>query len=90
VVGEMRLFKGPEEVQVLRKAGRASALAHKAAMEQTRPGMNEHDVWSLVEYIYRKEAANAKGMAPLWAAGETPPACITGAMMRSCVMGIWF
>ncbi len=39
IVHEMRLFKSPDEIAVLRRAGEISALAHIRAMEKCRPGM---------------------------------------------------
>ncbi|MGO1308620.1 MAG: aminopeptidase P N-terminal domain-containing protein, partial [Kluyvera intermedia] len=39
MVHEMRLFKDSEEIEILRRAGEISALAHTRAMEKCRPGM---------------------------------------------------
>jgi Xaa-Pro aminopeptidase len=38
MVHEMRLFKSAEELEVMRRAGEISALAHTRAMEKCRPG----------------------------------------------------
>src|SRR5262249_26448781 len=40
VLGEQRLYKTDEEVALMRRAGQISALAHKTAMQDVRPGMN--------------------------------------------------
>lgn len=42
IVHEMRLFKSPEEIAVLRRAGEITATAHTRAMEKCRPGMFEY------------------------------------------------
>ncbi|ELY3803584.1 Xaa-Pro aminopeptidase [Cronobacter sakazakii] len=43
-VHEMRLFKSPEELAVMRRAGEISALAHTRAMQKCRPGMYEYQL----------------------------------------------
>ncbi|UMX55340.1 aminopeptidase P N-terminal domain-containing protein [Escherichia coli] len=45
VVHEMRLFKSPEEIAVLRRAGEITAMAHTRAMEKCRPGMFGITIW---------------------------------------------
>lgn len=44
MVHEMRLFKSPEEIAIMRRAGEISALAHTRAMEKCRPGMFEYQL----------------------------------------------
>jgi Xaa-Pro aminopeptidase len=41
LLGQMRLVKDATEIGILREAARLSAEAHRAAMERTRPGVNE-------------------------------------------------
>src|SRR5579885_668968 len=53
-LGEMRLFKSPSEIETLRKACQITAQAHKAAMKEVRPGMNEFEVEALIDYSFRK------------------------------------
>lgn len=53
-VGEMRLFKSPEEAELMRKACQISGEAHKQVMKDVRPGMNEQDVDALLDYLFRK------------------------------------
>ncbi|KAA8999404.1 Xaa-Pro aminopeptidase [Affinibrenneria salicis] len=43
-VHEMRLFKSPREMEILRRAGQISALAHTRAMQACRPGMYEYQL----------------------------------------------
>ncbi|MCP6559501.1 Xaa-Pro aminopeptidase, partial [Klebsiella pneumoniae] len=44
MVHEMRLFKSPEELEVMHRAGEISALAHTRAMQKCRPGMFEYQL----------------------------------------------
>ncbi len=70
VIGEMRLFKQPEEVDALRKACRITALAHKAAMKEVRAGMNEFEVEALIDYTFRKNGCARVGYGSIVAGGK--------------------
>lgn len=70
VVGEMRLFKSPEEVQFLRRACEISALAHFTAMKEVRPGMSEFEVEALVDYVLRKNGCQRVGYGSIIAGGR--------------------
>jgi len=41
---DMRLYKSNKEIQLMREAGRVSALAHRSAMQICRPGMMEYQL----------------------------------------------
>jgi Xaa-Pro aminopeptidase len=75
VVGEMRLFKSPDEIALLRKACQISAQAHKAAMKEVRPGMNEFEVEALIDYIFRKNGCQRVGYGSIVAGGKNA-ACL--------------
>ncbi len=55
LVHEMRLFKGPEELALMRKAADISADAHSRAMAVCRPGMTEYQLEAelLHEFVSR-------------------------------------
>jgi Xaa-Pro aminopeptidase len=74
-IGEMRLFKAPEEVDRLRKACQISAKAHKAAMKEVRPGMNEFEVEALIDYEFRKSGCQRVGYGSIVAGGKNA-ACL--------------
>jgi Xaa-Pro aminopeptidase len=59
VIGAMRLVKDDSEIIALKKAAAVNSMAHKLAMQFTKPGRHEYEIQSLVEYIFRKE-----GMTP--------------------------
>ena len=69
-LAEMRLFKGPEELPLLEKAADITAAGHIAAMQQTRPGMNEYEVQALLEYEFRRRGAAAPGYGSIVAGGD--------------------
>ena len=61
IVHEMRLFKSPGELDVMRKAVAASERAHAAALRAARDGVCEYELEALLEYHFR--AAGGSGMA---------------------------
>lgn len=75
VIGEMRLFKSAEEADLLRKACQITALAHKTAMQEVRPGMNEYEVEALIDYIFRKNGCQRVGYGSIVAGGKNA-ACL--------------
>ncbi len=69
-VGEMRLFKSADEIELLRKACSISADAHVAAMKEVRPGMNEYEVEALVDYTFRRKGCQRVGYGSIVAGGK--------------------
>ncbi|MFN7685177.1 MAG: aminopeptidase P N-terminal domain-containing protein [Oligoflexia bacterium] len=70
VVGEMRLFKSDEEVALLRRACKITAEAHRTAMREVRPGMNEYEVEAMVDYSFRRQGAQRVGYGSIIAGGK--------------------
>ncbi|MGK5088670.1 aminopeptidase P N-terminal domain-containing protein [Bdellovibrionota bacterium FG-2] len=70
VIGEMRLFKSPEEIELHRKACQITALAHKTAMQEVRPGMVEHEIEALVDYLFRKNGCDRVAYPSIVAGGK--------------------
>jgi Xaa-Pro aminopeptidase len=75
VIGELRLFKTADEVETLRKACQITALAHKTAMQEVRPGMNEFEVEALIDYVFRKNGCQRVGYGSIVAGGKNA-ACL--------------
>ena len=69
-VHEMRLFKSPEELAVLREAGRISALAHTRAMRQCRPGMFEYQLEGEIQHEFNRHGARFPSYNTIVGAGE--------------------
>jgi Xaa-Pro aminopeptidase len=59
LLGEMRLVKSDEEIELMQRAADIAAGAHVEAMKQVRPGMMEYEIEALIEYIFRKNGAAA-------------------------------
>ena len=70
IVGEMRLFKSDEEVEIMRKACSISAKAHMQVMKDVRPGMNEAEVEAMIDFHFRKNGCARNGYGSIVAAGN--------------------
>lgn len=70
VIGEMRIFKSDDEIQVMKKACSISAHAHKAAMQFARPGMNEREVAAFVDYELLRNGCERVGYGSIIAGGK--------------------
>lgn len=66
---ELRLFKRPEELALLRRAAELTVEAHVAAMGAGRPGTHEHELEALIDYTFRKAGGNGPGYASIVGAG---------------------
>jgi Xaa-Pro aminopeptidase len=51
---EMRLYKGAEEVRVMKRAARVSSAAHRRAMQVCKPGMMEYELEAELLYEFKK------------------------------------
>ena len=57
IVHEMRVFKSPEEIELMQRAADIAAEAHVEAMKATRPGMMEYELEALIEQIFRRHGS---------------------------------
>ncbi len=73
LVHEMRLFKSPAEVEMMRYAAQTAARAHTKAMQTCRPGLFEFEVQAEIEREFRQD-----GMEPSYTSivGGGENACI--------------
>ncbi|WP_413653049.1 Xaa-Pro aminopeptidase [Pantoea sp. B65] len=69
-VHEMRLFKSAEEVEILRQAGKISALAHTRAMQQCRPGMYEYQLEGEILHEFNRHGARFPSYNTIVGGGE--------------------
>lgn len=69
-IGEMRLFKEPAELDLLRKACKITAQGHRTVMQELRPGMNEAEVEALIDYQFRKNGCQRLGYGSIVAGGK--------------------
>ena len=89
MVHEMRLFKSPEEIAVMRRAGEITALAHTRAMEKCRPGMFEYQLEGEIHHEFTRHGARYPSYNTIVAAVKTAVSCITPKMKVKCAMAIW-
>jgi Xaa-Pro aminopeptidase len=57
VLHDMRLYKSPAEVKVMRRSARIAAGAHQRAMQAARPGMMEFEVEAELLHEFRRNGA---------------------------------
>ena len=70
---ELRLFKSPGELKLMRRAAAIACEAQVAAMRATRAGGREYEVEAALQYVYRKNDAVA-AYEPI--VGSGPNACV--------------
>lgn len=70
MVHEMRLFKSAEELEVMRRAGEISALAHTRAMEKCRPGMFEYHLEGEILHEFNRHGARFPSYNTIVGGGE--------------------
>ena len=70
IVHEMRLFKSPEEMDILRRAGEISALAHTRAMQTCRPGMFEYQLEGEILHEFNRHGARFASYNTIVGGGE--------------------
>ncbi|AFJ45792.1 Xaa-Pro aminopeptidase [Shimwellia blattae] len=69
-VHDMRLFKSPEELDIMRRAGEISALAHTRAMEKCRPGMFEYQLEGEILHEFTRHGARYPSYNTIVGSGE--------------------
>src|SRR5262249_31851035 len=69
-LADMRLFKSPEELALLRRACDISCEAHKQAIRDVHPGMHEYALQGILEGHFRREGARRNGYPCIIGAGE--------------------
>ncbi len=67
---EMRLFKRPAEVKLMRKAGKISAEAHVRAMKAVRPGMSEYQLQAEIEHEFSRAGASFPAYSSIVGGGK--------------------
>ncbi|MHB1355063.1 MAG: aminopeptidase P N-terminal domain-containing protein [Anaerolineae bacterium] len=66
---DMRLVKSPKEIELLRKAGKLSAIGILEAMRATRPGIWEYQLDAVMRYTYLVNGARDAGYRAIIAGG---------------------
>ncbi len=71
---DLRLRKGPEELERMREAARISAEAHELARQVVRPGLNERQVQAVIEQHFLEQGARGPAYGTIVAGGDN--ACV--------------
>src|SRR5262245_9617152 len=71
---DMRLVKTREEIDAMKRAARAGALAHIEAMRSTRPGIGEWELDGLMSFVQIREGAFGKAYEAIVGSGAN--ACV--------------
>ncbi|MGS0623977.1 aminopeptidase P N-terminal domain-containing protein [Ralstonia sp. VS2407] len=74
ILDELRLFKDPSELDIMRRAGRISAGAHVRAMQASRAGLREYHLEAELLYEFRRHGAQSVAYNSIVATG--PNACV--------------
>jgi Xaa-Pro aminopeptidase len=69
-LGEMRLFKGAEEIEKIRKVTKISAEAHQIAQQELRAGMHEFEIAALLDYEFKIRGCERLGYESIVAGGK--------------------
>ena len=67
---ELRGIKSQEELELLRKAVKISALGQREVMKAITPGMSEREIQGMHEFIYKKYQAEYEGSPSIVGAGH--------------------
>jgi Xaa-Pro aminopeptidase len=66
----MRLHKSAAELDVMRHAGRLTALAVREAIRSTKPGIVEGQLAAIADYVFQLNGASGGGYRPIIACGD--------------------
>lgn len=70
ILGEMRLHKTPEEVELMQKSADIACEAHVLAMKKCKPGMNEFEIEAIIENHFRMSGAGGVAYNSIIGGGE--------------------
>ena len=73
-IGNERLIKDEDEIEIMKKACQISAEAHVEAMKFIKPGMNEQELEAFYQYQFSKRGGRFPAYTPIVAGGEN--ACV--------------
>lgn len=74
IMNSLREIKLPDEMTLLRKAIRISAMGQREVMKAMHPNMSETEVQGIHEFVYKKYGAEYEGYPSIVGAGDN--ACI--------------
>jgi Xaa-Pro aminopeptidase len=69
IIDELRVFKSPAEIALIREATRIAGLGIMEAMRDTRPGMFEYELQADAEFVFKKYGSQGAAYFALVATG---------------------
>ncbi|HSW93889.1 MAG TPA: Xaa-Pro aminopeptidase [Gammaproteobacteria bacterium] len=69
ILHEMRVFKSPAEIALMRRAAEISADAHRRAMQTCKPGMAEYQLEAEITHEFLRQGARAHAYTPIIGSG---------------------
>ncbi|MFC2168095.1 aminopeptidase P N-terminal domain-containing protein [Acidobacteriota bacterium] len=73
MIWDLRIYKSPAEIELMREAGRIGVKALREMMKSTQPGMYEYEVEALYEYMCKKEGIKNQAYIPIISSEENQP-----------------
>jgi Xaa-Pro aminopeptidase len=70
IVHEMRLFKEPAELDIMRRASAISREAHEAGANLARSGVYEYEIEAAIDYTFRRRGARGAAYATIVGSGS--------------------
>jgi Xaa-Pro aminopeptidase len=67
---DLRLYKSRSEISIMKKAAHISALAHKRAMQKTRPGLYEYHIEAEIQHEFARHGARFPAYNSIVAGGD--------------------
>jgi Xaa-Pro aminopeptidase len=58
-IDELRMYKTPDEVEIMRRAAEIADLAMEAAVKAVKPGVTGYDIAAEAEYVMRKNGSGS-------------------------------
>ncbi len=71
IVHEMRLYKEPAELDIMRRASAISREAHEAGARLARSGAYEYEIEAVIEYTFRRLGARGAAYTTIVGGGAT-------------------
>lgn len=70
IVWDMRKYKSPLEIELMKKTGEIGVKAHQAVMQSTAPGVSEKALAALFEFVCSKEGAQGLAFQTIIMSGK--------------------
>jgi Xaa-Pro aminopeptidase len=70
IVHEMRMFKDPTELDVMRRAAEITREAHEAAARLARDAVHEYELQAVIEYTFRRRGARGPAYTTIVGGGR--------------------